>query len=775
MRYFAAPILAGIITLMYAMLMATSLSAQLSGHLYHNAIQSSDLDIPDGVLFEVKHAALQNLKQNKSHTLQLALPYKNQTELRFELEAFNIHAAGFAVTEKSAKGEKAISYELGKYYKGTIVGSPSSRVVIAIQGDEISGTIMDGNKQINLGKLKNRNQHILYEAEGLEDIGEFTCGTLPDYTRVIETKDEKQKQTGCTAAVNIYIECDYQMYLNFSSNTTSVTNYVNTLFTEVAVLYLSENIPVQLSQVTVWSSNDGYANGTAGLTDFSTALNNSGFNGDLAQLLTNDIGSNGGVAYVDQLCGGFPYGYSDILNTSQPVPTYSWDVQVLTHEIGHNLGSNHTHDCVWGPNKNQQIDDCGSQVLGGGSCYNASSPIIPSSGGSIMSYCHLNSVGINFNTGFGQEPGNLIRANHTTCMCDNSTCESAITITESGSFVAEPASGGGASSHQVTNADWFIFTPSHNGTIDISSCNEGVDTRLLLHSGSCSNLTLHELADDDCTSAGTNTYAAEILNFSVTAGTTYFIEWDDRWSTAGFNWMFTFTESTSTGPTITCPSIYVGEYTCSAHDYDPSLTGEATGSIGTVVTYADLLTTTTCSVLVDREWTATTASGATSSCNQIIDLLDTTNPTVLHCPNNISVVSATDCHATVTWVEPTATDLCTSLMINATHSSGTSFDVGNHSIVYTFTDDCSNSSSCEFTIVVEDGCSVLAPCDGSSISLTGVLDQDSYRAELSIQTDGNVQGGASTIFTAGQSMELKSGFEVSQGAVLESKIDDCQN
>ena len=771
MRFFSAPNLTGLIPVLCAILMATA----LSGQIYNDAIQITSQDFPKGILFDVNKEALQTFTKSKSSSLQLSLPYKNKTELHLELEPFEIHAIGFSVTEKSDKGERTVGYKPGKYYRGYILGEPESRAVIAIQGDEISGVVLNGTNTLNIGKLKDRDQHILYDTRTLE-VENFKCGTLPDYTSLVNTQEEKQKVTGCNSVVEIYMECDYQMYLNFSSNTTSVTNYVNTLFVEVAALYAIENITVQLSQVTVWSSNDGYSSGTVGLTDFSTALNNSGFNGDLAHLLTNDTGSNGGVAYVDQLCGSFPYGYSDILNTTHPVPTYSWDVQVVTHELGHNFGSNHTHDCVWGPSNNQQIDDCGSQVLGGGSCYDPSSPILPSGGGTIMSYCHLNSVGIDLNNGFGIEPGTLIRAKHSTCMCDNSTCGSALLITESGSFVAKPASGGGASSSQATNADWFEFTPSINGTIDISSCYEGVDTRLFLHTGDCANLSIVGSGDDDCVSAGTNTYAAEILNFVVTPGTTYYIEWDDRWSTAEFNWNFTFTESSAPVPTITCPSFYAGENSCSAADYDPVITGEVVGSAGSTISYNDVLTVTTCSVFIDRTWTATLSSGTAASCVQPIDLDDTMAPIIQSCPSNITVVSADDCLATVTWIAPTALDACTtSVVVSSTHTPGSSFAIGTQPVSYTFTDACSNSSTCNFSVIVEDGCTVLDPCDGDNINITGTLVQDSYRAEISLESNGIIQTGATTLFTAGQSLDLTPGFEVSQGAVLESNIDDCQN
>jgi hypothetical protein len=78
---------------------------------------------------------------------------------------------------------------------------------------------------------------------------------------------------------------------------------------------------------------------------------------------------------------------------------------VVTHEIGHNLGSSHTHACVWNGN-NTAIDGCGPTAGYSEGC-TAALPVA----GTIMSYCHLVSgVGIDFNLGFGPQPGDRIRS-----------------------------------------------------------------------------------------------------------------------------------------------------------------------------------------------------------------------------------------------------------------------------------------------------------------------------------------------------------------------------
>ena len=734
--------------------------------------EDSQASIESAITFDIDFDKLNRRLDTKSNDIVFEIPFISG-QLQLELTEVSIHSESFRLVEKSLAGEKVINYKVGKYYHGKVAGYADSRAIISIHSTEIGGVIIYKGRNYNFGKMRNSERHILYASDRREESKALKCAT--NTNDIKPTKQSFNKSSGsCSAAVDVYFECDYEMYQSFGSNSTAVTNYVNSMFADVNTIYSNESITILISEIVVWTSNDGYSSGTAGLSDFANA-NSSGFNGDLAHLLTNDTGSNGGVAYVDQLCGNSPFAYSDIVNTSSAYPTYSWDVQVVTHELGHNFGSAHTHDCVWGPNNNEQIDDCGNIALGsGGSCYNATSPIVPSSGGTVMSYCHLNAVGINFSNGFGTQPGNLIRQKHTSCMCDNSTCAEALIITGTGTYFAQPNNGNGASSSSATHADWFEFTPTSNGSIDIYSCNEGVDTRVFLHSGSCASLTYEAMSDDDCTSAGSSNYASEIASFSVFAGTTYFIEWDNRWSTGSFDWSLVFAASSGGSVDITCPPAYNGTSTCSPSDYDPAITGIATSTTsGAAISYSDFINNNTCSTSVSRTWTATDLNGNTANCAQQIDLVDTQAPTVAYCPSNVTITSGSNCLAIVTWSNPTAVDNCTTLTFTSNYNSGDSFPIGITPVSYTVTDLCANASYCNFNVEVLDGCS--DDCDSTNIVLTGTIMTETYNAQQTLNAAGLIPNNQTPVFKAGQAIELTAGFEVSLGGTLEALIQDCNN
>lgn len=86
----------------------------------------------------------------------------------------------------------------------------------------------------------------------------------------------------------------------------------------------------------------------------------------------------------------------------------------------------------------------------------------------------------------------------------------------------------------VDFGEWYSYTPSADLGLKITSdlpINSGGDTRFHIYTGSCGALICVG-GDDDDGDIGNGYLSVDSLN--VTAGVTYTIVWDDRWSTAGF-------------------------------------------------------------------------------------------------------------------------------------------------------------------------------------------------------------------------------------------------
>ncbi len=381
------------------------------------------------------------LNQNYK-VLLLDIPLPNNNSITLDLREVSIKSDNYVVRTPSGRvGVK----DKGKHFRGRIQGAPNSMVAVSIFRNDFYAIFSNGNGDFNLGKIENSDEnYIIYNSRILPQPDGDGCST-PD-TRVTNNNKTNiptdiHKMNSCRK-VKLYWEADNELYLN-KGTVANTENYLTAVFNQVATLYLNEGINLELSEIFVWDTADPYdgTSSSTALNDFRDRWNLLGdnFNGDLAHLVALDPGGNGGRAYYSTLCGNRTnsYGYSDIASSYSNVPTYSWTVYVIAHEIGHNLDSPHTHACSWNGN-NTAIDDCGSEYFvtnnedddGDGStdeldeassypsCFDNVNNIIPSGGGTIMSYCHLISgVGIDFNTGFHSQVQSLMLDN-----IDNSAC-----------------------------------------------------------------------------------------------------------------------------------------------------------------------------------------------------------------------------------------------------------------------------------------------------------------------------------------------------------------
>jgi hypothetical protein len=99
---------------------------------------------------------------------------------------------------------------------------------------------------------------------------------------------------------------------------------------------------------------------------------------------------------------------------------------------------------------------------------------------------------------------------------------------------------GYATRSDASRANWYKFTPTRNGKISINTCNNDVDTRLWVYRGTCAALVPIADSDDDCISGGTALLAVSIQDLAVTAGQTYYFEFDDAGANLDFSFVFTY-------------------------------------------------------------------------------------------------------------------------------------------------------------------------------------------------------------------------------------------
>ncbi len=373
---------------------------------------------------------------NKYENIELEIPYQGKT-INVFLYKVNLFADGFHVdTDKS----KNINYEKGIYYRGMVKEDINSIVSFNFFKNECNGIISNVEwSNLVVGKLQktnNTSDYIIYKDEDLKILNDSGCQTKDN---VEPQESTTQKNIQSTRCVTMYFEIDNNLYVSNGSNSTTTTNWMTSVYNNVQTLYNNDGITTSLRSMYIWTTPDPYQNtgttSSAYLSKFHQVR--PVFDGDVGQLVGIDPGGLGGVAVsINGLCKTGNYSYSDVNFSYSTVPTYSWTVQVITHEFGHLLGSPHTHSCIWNGNSSA-IDNCAAVGIGasaeGYSCYTAPG-IIPSAAtkGTIMSYCHLVSgIGINFNNGFGPQPKTRIlnAVNNGTCLSTDciSTCINKIT------------------------------------------------------------------------------------------------------------------------------------------------------------------------------------------------------------------------------------------------------------------------------------------------------------------------------------------------------------
>ena len=209
--------------------------------------------------------------------------------------------------------------------------------------------------------------------------------------------------------IAIHVVTDYKMYDDNGKSEAATVNKANSLMAVVAGLFARDGIGIRVQKVDTNSdpAKDVFLN----LTTASAMLDALGLKyrplmeGDFLHLLSTKSGNMGGLAYLGSPCSRSS-AFSNISNFfSTDLNTYSWSSNVVWHEIGHNLGSRHTHWCGWTlpDGTTGAIDGCGTPE---GSCVRPPLPVK----GTVMSYCHTRSgVGIAPSLGFGPIPLKLIK------------------------------------------------------------------------------------------------------------------------------------------------------------------------------------------------------------------------------------------------------------------------------------------------------------------------------------------------------------------------------
>lgn len=466
----------------------------------------------------LNYTVLNEILTQHHNFIEVQVPFENKI-ITLQLFPAILFAADF---ELRTSDNDIIPYSTGAHYRGIIKGENKTLVAISFFSDHVEAIISRENEgNIVLANLKKSAIHVIYRDKNLLIPNLLNCA-VTDTEMDIDISPEPADGAFIDPCVRVFIEADYEMFEDEGGAVQTADQIVG-FFNVSSTIFFNEGITAIISEIFVWTTADPYP--TSSSYDALVAFGDyrTSFDGDLAHLVTYDDENLGGVAWLPALCSDYNYAYSNIYNFYNDFPTYSWTIDVFTHEMGHNLGSPHTHNCGW---PGGAIDNCYTTE---GGCDLGPAPI---DGGTIMSYCHLTGYGKNFAFGFGDLPGDLIfdEVNSAGCLGD---CElppandwpcSAINLPVNDNCLLIDATNIGAINSVIPPVGcdgesagdvWFSVTIPAEGYVIIDTDDGDIieDMGMKVYTGTCTDLGGYP---DGCVADG-SIYAPLMPGFTITA------------------------------------------------------------------------------------------------------------------------------------------------------------------------------------------------------------------------------------------------------------------
>jgi hypothetical protein len=345
-------------------------------------------------------AALTSLRHMAiGESTRLAVPVDRGEEL-LDLTRFTNLTPGARVVSVDADGEEhPIDMSGVVLLRGTIAGDPDSIAFIAITPGQVSGFIQaaDGIRIISSGQagagdaVRSAMATELKLGDGspicavdTNHPGFYPRGQVPPAPSTLKAIAGGARGTIPCRVARIAVDSDYEFTADlFGGNAALAAAYIQTLMAASSMVFERDvNVRLAIPYIRVFTANnDPYASndGTVGFLFEMRDHWNFAMRHIPREAVHGLSGRplGGGVAYVNALCNSqFGHGVSANMNGSFPMPVIdnsgqNWDLMVVSHELGHNFGTGHTHDAY-----EPVIDGCGN-----GDCST-------SFDSTIMSYCH---------------------------------------------------------------------------------------------------------------------------------------------------------------------------------------------------------------------------------------------------------------------------------------------------------------------------------------------------------------------------------------------------
>ncbi len=384
---------------------ATSASAQLRfSQGRDNDLRTAAVVPPGATVVRPPASFVATLNQSASHTLVIP---SAEGDLVIEATTFELFTPDAEFVEHGDRGDVVRPMVKHALLRGSLRGRPRSSVFLAAFETHVVGFIdipeAGGVRRLLIapdtvipGRMAS---HVVYEMRpGDGQPRQCSAETLPGNQQradsifaialgsdQLRTKITETTLNATPYALQLALDCTESFYKNLGSNLTVAASSAIAIVGACAIIYERDaNVVIRVPYLRVFTSTDPYP-GDIGqkLGGIREHWNNNmtHVKRSVTCLLSGEGG--GGLAWVGVLCSSYGYNVSGVDGrVNFPAGGYIWDIDVTSHELGHNIGSSHTHNCGWNP----PIDSCWNAE---GGCYDNTRV----QRGTIMSYCHLQSKG----------------------------------------------------------------------------------------------------------------------------------------------------------------------------------------------------------------------------------------------------------------------------------------------------------------------------------------------------------------------------------------------
>ncbi len=372
-------------------------------------------------------------------TISLArVPISGKGSRQVQLKRIDVYAPDAKVWVVEDAGPREIPRSNWLFFiaDDSVVNAPRMSLALAPDGSSVQGTLLGDDGNVYAISSQKERDRIRLTAEFADQAPDGTkmswscAGSVPGESVLGQPVGEDKSLSGLTAAKGspgsrfavVAFDTDNElMNLKFSNNSTSASNYIAALVTNFNVIYERDlDLTLTLGTVVLRPSStaDPYSAGPSGggnaqgsqLSEFTNYwnANQSGVQRAFAMMLSGKqptTNQSSGIAWVlnagANYCNSSHYSFTQVFRSSGSGAAS--DTYVLSHELGHNFGADHTHcsNATTGApsNSGATIDQCYNAE--GGGCYSGASACPAASTvngvtnvrGTLMSYCHIAPAG----------------------------------------------------------------------------------------------------------------------------------------------------------------------------------------------------------------------------------------------------------------------------------------------------------------------------------------------------------------------------------------------